>query len=174
MASLGLIVGLARGLLSADPNLAGKMLENAGRNALMNLVGGPSSPFGIVLANLLKDDSGPTAGREVSEESLLRKQMRKARLHSRWARAHQEWLSHNRWRFDWRSQPRRPAGNEAGGEWMDGRLGFPVTFHLPVSRKSRQQGARAMKAFRKRRRALGVTRTGNRRILSSWSTSDAN
>jgi uncharacterized protein (DUF1684 family) len=101
---------------------------------------------------------------KTEDAANLKKGMRKPRRSD--AKAHQAWLNDNHWRFDWRSQPRRPAGTEAGGEWMEGRLDYPVAVKYHVSRRQRQRRTRAMKAYKARQAALGVTKT--RTIRSSW------
>ena len=79
-----------------------------------------------------------------------------------WAMSRQQWLNES-WMHDWRSQPRRPAGTDEGGEWMAGRLPYPVgkVGHLTTSRRKRY--VRRVKA---KRRAAG--RKIAREIISSW------
>lgn len=147
---------VAAGLLGGDVNITSRLLENAGTNALMRLFGGRSSPFGQLVSGLLR--SGDTA--EFSQRRKRRS--RSAEL------THRQWLQDNSWRFDWRSQPRVPAGSDAGGEWTEGRLDHPVGTKTLISRNQRRIRTRAMRAYKKRRRDAGQTRT--RPIVSSWGT----
>jgi len=79
-----------------------------------------------------------------------------------WTR--QEWLD-NRWRRDWRSQPRVPAGTDAGGEWMEGRLDYQISAGSTVSRKQRQKRTKLLKAYKRRMTANGIKA---RDIKTSW------
>lgn len=81
-----------------------------------------------------------------------------------WARSRQDWLD-NKWRHDWRSQPRRPAGTPAGGEWMEGRLDYPLSMGSVVSRSQRRRRVRAIIAYKQR--MVGVP---SRPIQTSWAT----
>lgn len=136
---------LRRTVGDGDPVAAGKRLIRR------TLGGGPlGSASGRALRALMSSET-------VRDVALTAAQRRA------FARAHQEWLADNRWRFDWRSQPRRPAGTEAGGEWMEGRLDYPVQVKYHVSRRERQRRTRAIKAYKAR-----MAGTKTRTIRTSW------
>ncbi len=73
-----------------------------------------------------------------------------------WARSRQEWLDEG-WRHDWRSQPR-----DLLGRWIPGRLSYPVTDRLPVSRRNRRL-RKKRRAYRKIGRSIGMG------LTSTWS-----
>ena len=79
-----------------------------------------------------------------------------------WAQSRQQWLNES-WMHDWRSQPRRPAGTTDGGEWLPGRLPYPVgpTGYLTTSRRKRY----VRRVAAQRRAAIRKT---VRQFTSSW------
>lgn len=73
-----------------------------------------------------------------------------------------QWWLDEGWKHNWRSQPRNSIG-----EWIAGRLPYPVTITLKVSRRVRR--------LRKRRRLYrSVGRKIGRQIVSSWHQHDGN
>jgi hypothetical protein len=73
-----------------------------------------------------------------------------------WASSRQQWNA-DRWKHDWLSQPRN-----AIGEWIPGRLPYPVTTVSHLSRRVRRQR-------RARRRYRAAHGQKNGAIMSSWS-----
>lgn len=80
---------------------------------------------------------------------------------SNWATSKQDWIA-NKWKHDWRSQPRIPAGSaqiistrrgdiHAGGEWTFGRLSSPVE-GAPAIGKGKQRSSRKSRMLRRYRR----------------------
>lgn len=153
-------------LLMNDSKGAANLLANAGRSALLGAVGG--GPLATLLGGALDSiiESGgvaTTARRTAAATGVTRRtagQQLKAKI------SHERWMRENSWRFDWRSQPRRPAGTEAGGEWMEGRLPYPVAVKYSLSRRERQRRTKAIKEYKARQIAMGKTRT--RTIRTSW------
>jgi len=129
-------------------------LKDLGAEAIIQAVGGSMSPLGILFRRLLREDRAQS--REMDQEQ--RKQWRQERL---------EWLQQNQWRFDWRSQPRRPAGTEAGGEWMKGRLNYMAEQKAALSRSQRQSLARHTRWVRQNKKSQSAFRS-RRNIQSSW------
>jgi hypothetical protein len=161
-------LGGVSGLLTAG------MLEEVGREALSNLNpagGSPDGPVGTLL-DLLKQSAElsevevRSGGRSQRSGGSFRDKVSSAVQKRRNRKAHEKWLADNSWRFDWRSQPRRPAGTPEGGEWMEGRLDHPVAVKYHLSRRVRQQRSKALKAYKARRAEMGDTRT--RTIRTSW------
>jgi hypothetical protein len=157
---LGQLVG---SLLIGDDKGSGQIIERMGKNAILQMLGGPSSTLSVAFNALLRAQgaaaraSAKEAIAEAVEEKVVNRVNRR-----KYAQAHQDWLNSNRWRFDWRSQPRRPAGTEAGGEWMEGRLDYPIATKATVSRSERRRRTRAIKAYKSR--APSHSRT----IRTSW------
>ena len=153
----GIFFALAKALLSEEGGVS-VLLQRAGRDAIISALGGRTSSLSILFEAML---SGRGELRGEMREGI-RSRLRKRR----YSQSHQEWLNDNRWRFDWRSQPRRSAGTSAGGEWMDGRLDYPVARKSVVPRSQMRRRIRAMKAYKVRQKTMGnnVTRT----IRSAW------
>lgn len=167
----GILGGTIMKLVGNDNSGAGRLLVSAGRSAIMNAIGGNPLAFGGVAGDLLdlltrsaagETASGPPGRRGGDIKESVGVAVKKARGR----KAHEKWLANNSWRFDWRSQPRRPAGTDEGGEWMEGRLDHPVAVKYPLSRRVRQQRTKALKAFRSRQKAMGKVNT--RTIRTSW------
>ena len=64
--------------------------------------------------------------------------------HSQWAGSREDWLN-NRWKHDWRSQPRNPAT----GRWIPGRLDYIASNLQYAGTKP----GRTVRTFRRKRRA---------------------
>ncbi len=97
-----------------------------------------------------------TAGEDLSTGESRNKWQGKT-----WAARRKEWLN-NRWMHDWRSQPRNRIG-----EWIPGRLEFPVSYTLPLSRRLRR-----LRKRRQQYRKIGRT-IGQSVIMSSWGMPNA-
>lgn len=97
-------------------------LVNVGGNELIRTVSGSSTIFGSVLRDFIRAGAA-----EKRQASRIQRAI--------WREEHKAWLKDNQWRFDFRSQPRRPAGTDDGGEWMEGRLDYAREQKRPVSRK---------------------------------------
>lgn len=164
MASLGIIGSVARKLVNSDSDGILRMLEDMGRDAIFDLIGGVGSPIGIGLKAFLDYadaiDKESARQQKAEDKPLTAAQRRENRV------LHQEWLRSNQWRFDWRSQPRRPAGTEAGGEWMEGRLDYMAEQKKAFSRAQMRRRTRSMREYKARQRSLGNTKT--RTIRSAW------
>lgn len=174
--ALGYVGSFTRKLVGSDASslltktigkgLAGTVsqFEDMGRDALLSLVGGSSSPIGMALnagfryINLESREAQRAQKR--NDKPLSAKQQILQKL------KHQEWLNDNRWRFDWRSQPRRPAGSEAGGEWMEGRLDYQAETKKAFSRSVIRRRTRSMRQYKARQKAMGNNTT--RTIRSAW------
>mgnify|MGYP000461563417 CR=1 FL=1 len=164
MVSIGLVGSVTRKLVNNDANGLLRMLEDMGRDALLGLVGGSGTPIGMGLNAFLKYV-------DMTNKESLRQQKQKdkpltAAQRRRNQVLHREWLQDNRWRFDWRSQPRRPAGTEAGGEWMEGRLDYMAEQKKAFSRAQMRRRTRSMREYKARQHALGNNKT--RTIRSAW------
>lgn len=166
----GILGGFVAKLATNNEGAALLLLENAGKSAILSMVRGwPGAGVAESVVDWLDDleeESGGAGGRGKGGRSRGAKIIGRV-IRKRNQKTHQQWLHDNSWRFDWRSQPRRPAGTDAGGEWMPGRLDHPVEgvkYHL--SRRERQRRTRAIKAYKARMMALGHTHT--RTIKTSW------
>ena len=161
---LGPLGTATRKLVNADAGGILRMFEDMGRDALLDLVGGGSSPIGMALNAYLKfaDLSGREAARDEKARNKPLTFAEKRRLKVK----HQEWLKDNRWRFDWRSQPRRPAGSDAGGEWMEGRLEYQAETKKAFSRSVMRRRTRSMRQYKQRMKDMGNNTT--RTIRSKW------
>ncbi len=95
---------------------------------------------------------------------------------SNWATSHQQWVTEG-WLHDWRSQPRNPAGypaprivgqgkDTAAGEWIPGRLGYPVAGASMRGGKTVSPRRKAIRKKHLRYRRIG--RETARGFLSSW------
>lgn len=165
----GFLAKLATGLLRSEDNIVGKLLEEEGRKFLLELVGGAVSPLGVGVSGLLKFIELLEKNQEkVIGGEGLKSTLKNVDERRRYAQSHRQWLEENGWRFDWRSQPRHPAGAVGGGEWIPGRLPYPVQAKFVLSRRVRRQRTTTMRAYKERRRLLGQTRL--RPIVSSWGT----
>lgn len=154
-----------RSFINADH--AGSILrqfEDLGRDALFDLVGGQGSPIGMALSAYLKlanaANKEAAALQKAEDKPLTAAEKRAGKMR------HQAWLRDNRWRFDWRSQPRRPAGSDAGGEWMEGRLDYQAETKKAFSRATMRRRTRSMRQYKQRMKAMGNTHT--RTIRSAW------
>lgn len=141
-----------------------RQFEDLGRDALFGLVGGQGSPIGMALSAYLKYANAANkeaiAIQKEEDKPLTAAEKRANKMR------HQEWLRDNRWRFDWRSQPRRPAGSDAGGEWMEGRLDYQAETKKAFSRSVMRRRTRSMRQYKQRMKAMGITKT--RTIRSAW------
>jgi hypothetical protein len=157
-----------RQVINADSGGMLRRFEGMGQSALLNLVGGGGSPLGIALNAYLKFAKITT--REATSDAIAQQREEDKPLTAAEKRAgkirHQEWLRDNRWRFDWRSQPRRPAGSDAGGEWMEGRLDYQAETKKAFSRSVMRRRTRSMRQYKQRMKAMGNTHT--RTIRSAW------
>jgi hypothetical protein len=165
---LGAIGSVTRKLVNADVSGLQRMLEDMGRDAILDLVGGGATPIGVMLNAFLThlEQTSRMAQKLQNREEAERNKPLTVAEKRRRKLAHQEWLRENSWRFDWRSQPRRPAGTDAGGEWMDGRLDYQAETKNPVSRRELRRRTRSMRQYKARMRAAGNNRT--RVIRSRW------
>jgi hypothetical protein len=159
---MSLFIEVAKHLIKDDSKGVVRLLQDAGRSAIISALGLGGSPFGPALSTLLRA-AMRDGGRGLPDGGGGKMSAAKKRAYSR---SHAEWMAENNWRFDWRSQPRRPAGTEAGGEWMEGRLDYPVAVKYHVSRRERQRRTRAIKAYKARQVAAGNMNT--RKIRTSW------
>lgn len=143
-----------------------RQFEDMGRSALFDLVGGSGSPIGMALSAYLKlaseSNKQVAALQREKDKPLTAAERRAKRLQ------HQEWLKDNRWRFDWRSQPRRPAGSDAGGEWMEGRLDYQAETKKAFSRATMRRRTRSMRQYKQRMKAMGHNPKSMRTIRSAW------
>lgn len=159
------VAGFARQIYRAGAAQAADIildnLQDMGADALISAVGGGGTPLGMLLSSFIRYNS--TVSRDFNRQE--NKPMTAAETRS-YRRRHAEWLRDNRWRFDWRSQPRRPAGTDEGGEWMEGRLDHMAEMKNPYSRSQRQRAIRSVKAYKSRQRAAGNMNT--RTIRTAW------
>jgi hypothetical protein len=163
-----IVQGMAGKVINGNADQLIQMAQEMGRDAVIDLVGGAGSPLGMAFSafyryvNMTNRDYNREKARIEREEN----RPMTAAERRKYNEMHRQWLRDNQWRFDWRSQPRRPAGTEAGGEWMPGRLDYMAELKNPVSRSKRQAGTRAVKAYIRRQRAMGNMNT--RTIRTSW------
>ncbi len=191
--STGSLARIASALLSGDDNaidrLVEKAVERAGEKLIEQIIS--ATPLGAAFdatqrigaavatggvsemerlrqqwLNSIRPPSGPMTRGFRKIDSFLRKTFATKAEHTwhrrgvgPWAQSREQWLSEG-WQHDWRSQPRNRIG-----EWIPGRLPYPVTGVTygkpPVSRRLQQ--------LRKRRRAWRAA--GRQIIRSSWSNS---
>lgn len=155
-----------RKFINADRTIPGSILnqfEDLGRDALFGLIGGQGSPIGMALSAYLKLANSvrkDAARLQEEDKPMTAAEKRAGRIR------HQEWLKDNRWRFDWRSQPRRPKGSDAGGEWMEGRLDYQAETKKAFSRSVMRRRTRSMRQYKARQKAMGNNTT--RTIRSAW------
>ena len=157
-----------RKFINADRAIPDSILnqfEDMGRDALFGLVGGQGSPLGMVLSSYLKLAASARKEAAQLQQKEEDKPLTAAEKRTQKIR-HQEWLRDNRWRFDWRSQPRRPAGTDAGGEWMEGRLDYQAETKKAFSRSVLRRRTRSMRQYKQRMKAMGNNTT--RTIRSKW------
>jgi len=131
-------------------------LADMGADAIISALGGGSSPLGAMMRSFLSDN-------KASERHL--NQIQRAKLRAERI----AWLQDHQWMFDWRSQPRRPAGRPEGGEWMPGRLNYMREQAGPMSRTQLRKvraHARWVKQNKKSNRAFKSRRNMN----SSWAS----
>lgn len=185
----GQIVKLAAALLQGDGNLIDRMveqkLEHLGEEVLEELIGGPLATAQRITEAI--DTGGGSEFERLRNEalnsvrpgplpysSLIKKlqgllENNKAAAqqgsgprgkwtHADWAKSRQDWLD-NRWRHDWRSQPRNTQGR-----WIPGRLSY-------VDARLQYKGVKAgrtVRTFRKKRRAKrAAARRLARRMMGS-------
>jgi hypothetical protein len=87
-------------------------------------------------------------------------------MHADWATSRMQWIS-EKWRHDWRSQPRNLQG-----EWIPGRLPYPVGGILVMSRRMRRlmrQRRQQRKLVRRATKSLGLPPSVGKVFMSSWS-----
>lgn len=162
----GFLTNFAVGLVGGVESSIASKFDRAGKNIAIKLIGGRSSFLGSLLSATFQ-----AGAKEERLGAALGKRLagRRRRKGKRWAANHQVWLAANQWRFNWRSQPRRPAGTEVGGEWMAGKrlsVAAPIS-GMYLSRRERQKRMRAVKAFKGRL----IARRGSlprHMITSSW------
>lgn len=159
--SVGILGGLVMKLVANDTTGAGRLLESAGKSAIVGAAGPLGGVAGSLLDLLTRSAAGETFSRGAVKEKVVSAAKKKRQRLS-----HEQWMKENGWRFDWRSQPRRPAGTDAGGEWMEGRLDYPVAVKYTLSRRERQRRTRAIKAYKARQIAGGKPKT--RTIRTAW------
>lgn len=140
--------------------------EDMGRDAILDIVGA-STPLGTALKAALRYADMTSKEFQRTQRGDRKKEKREdkprtAAQKRRQAQRHREWLNDNRWRFDWRSQPRRPAGTTAGGEWMEGRLDYQAEVKKPFSRSVIRRRTRALREYKAR--AGGKTRI----VRTAW------
>lgn len=176
MSMLSSLTRVSQRVMKANVEVWVDAMEDMGRDAIIGMLGGSGTPIGAAIAGFLdyNERISRALGRDIESRFAAedkandpREIAKKRRERARYRREHAEWMAANRWRFDWRSQPRVPAGSEAGGEWTEGRLDYPVQlFPNPVSRKDRRRRIASVKAFKARQRAAGNMNT--RTIRSQW------
>ncbi len=164
-APFGAVAGFAKQIYRAGASRAAEVilenLEEMGADALIALAGGPSTPLGALLQGFIEYNGRISQAYEREANKPMSKAQKRA-----YQKQHAEWLRDNRWRFDWRSQPRQPKGIPEGGEWMEGRLDYMAEQKKAYSRSERQQATRSMRAYKARQRAAGNMKT--RTIYSKW------
>lgn len=188
--STGSLVKLANALMSGDSNIIGTMIEqsveHAGRDLIRSML--PTDVVGGAMRRV--EQALETKG--VSEIERLRRRMLASvrpsspvnrltkllqqslnqevssrRRHgpiwrrTDWATSRQHWLEEG-WMHDWRSQPRNRIG-----EWIPGRLPYPVA---AIGKPSSSRRLRRLRKARKHWRSVGKTAARNA-IKSSWSNS---
>lgn len=171
LSKVGVVKSLAEKVVNGNSEALIRMAQEMGIDAILDLVGGAGSPLGIAFNAFFRYVKMTDAeysrqltkhDREVSKQEAKQT----AAERRKYRELHSQWLRDNQWRFDWRSQPRRPAGTAAGGEWMEGRLDYMAEIKNPVSRSKRRAGSRAVKAYIQRQRAAGNMNT--RTIRTAW------
>lgn len=131
-------------------------LKDRGMDAIAAALGPAGAPISAVLRSILKME-------KVEERQETRKNRKL------WRQQRIDWLRENQWRFDWRSQPRRPAGTEAGGEWLPGRLDYMAEQKAPLSRKQRQALGRHRRWVKSNQKANAAFKA-RRNIQSSFAS----
>lgn len=159
---------------SASKNVV-SMIEAMGEDLLIDAVGGGAlgtfiSAFFDYHSKLDKARRRDAKKQLGTEERAEKREEKKSRAQYR--REHQAWLEQNRWRFNWQSQPRQPAGIPEGGEWRPGRYSFMAEEAKPISRSQLRRRNAAVRAYRARRKELGETRfrspVNSSGVVSSW------
>lgn len=158
---MGLLYELSRSVTMRTKDGVIGQLEDMGVDFLAGSIGGP---IGVAIRSFFSQMEKIEGQYVRQEDKLDAKADRQARIRQKLE--HEVWLEQNRWRFDWRSQPRQPAGRPEGGEWIEGRLDYPVGVKQKYSRAYKRNARRAIMAYRARRAELGETKF--RPINTSW------
>jgi hypothetical protein len=137
---MGIIGASPLGAAMSAMNRFSDLIETKGRSELDDFITGQFHDFKFKL-------EGPPLLRKL-EEVFSRPAGNAPRwARSGWAHSRQDWLN-NKWRHDWRSQPR-----DRIGRWVPGRLDYPVL-------NARQIGKGIQRTSRKRRRINRYRRYG--------------
>jgi len=159
------VANFAAALLEGDTAVLTKLiagkLEKIGEDFILDKLSGAFGPSGKRIGRLLLS-SGSSEFESARDEWLTKalglqtappvSRGDKRYGKSTWALTREDWLE-NKWRHDWRSQPRDPAT----GRWLPGRLEY-------IDPNLRYRGTRAGRSKRRKERRRAMLRARNNRF----------